>query len=155
MTNERKKDFTMRITQANKTEMIVILYEMVLAYLDDAEDTFEDRDAFKESIKKTRECMNELMNSLDYQFELSQMLFRLYVFIGKTLTAAVAHHVREPLAGVRAIIEKLHSAYQEVSNQDHSGSVMENTQTVYAGLTYGRRSLNENCYSVVNRGYFA
>ncbi len=155
MTNERKKDFTMRITQANKTEMIVILYEMVLAYLDDAEDTFEDRDAFKESIKKTRECMNELMNSLDYQFELSQMLFGLYIFIGKTLTAAASHHVKEPLAGVRSIVEKLHSAYQEVSGQDHSESVMANTQTVYAGLTYGRGSLNENCYVRANRGYFA
>ncbi len=155
MTNERKKDFTMRITQANKTEMIVILYEMVLAYLDDAEDSFEDREAFKESIKKTRECMNELMNSLDYHFELSHMLFGLYVFIGKTLTAAVSHHVKEPLAGVRSIVEKLHDAYSEISGQDHSGSVMENTQTVYAGLTYGRGSLNENCYSVVNRGYFA
>ncbi len=155
MTNERKKDFTMRITQANKTEMIVILYEMVLAYLDDAENAFEDREAFKESIKKTRECMNELMNSLDYQYDLSQMLFGLYVFIGKTLTAAASHHVKEPLDGVRSIVEKLHSAYQHVSGQDHSGSVMANTQTVYAGLTYGRGALNENCYSTANRGYLA
>ena len=37
MTKECRQQFTLRITQANKTELIVILYEMILTYLDDAE----------------------------------------------------------------------------------------------------------------------
>ena len=36
MTKECKQQFTLRITQANKTELIVILYEMLLAYTQDA-----------------------------------------------------------------------------------------------------------------------
>ena len=36
MTKECKQKFTLRITQANKTELIVILYEMVLLCMDTA-----------------------------------------------------------------------------------------------------------------------
>lgn len=36
MTREQKQGFTLRITQANPTQMIVILYEMTLCYVRDA-----------------------------------------------------------------------------------------------------------------------
>ena len=34
-------------------------------------------------------------------------------------------------------------SFEEVARQDESGPVMENTQQIYAGLTYGKDSLNE------------
>ena len=34
MTKECKQQFTLRITQANSTQLIVILYEMTLQYLE-------------------------------------------------------------------------------------------------------------------------
>ena len=36
MKKEEKQDFTLRITQANPTQLVVILYEMLLCYLEDA-----------------------------------------------------------------------------------------------------------------------
>ena len=36
MTTEKKQMFTRRITQANKTQLTVIVYEMLSAYLEDA-----------------------------------------------------------------------------------------------------------------------
>ena len=41
MTDEKKQQFLLRISQANKTEMIVILYEMFLIYLKDAEEALD------------------------------------------------------------------------------------------------------------------
>ena len=41
------------------------------------------------------------------------------------------------------IFEKLLIGYKKVSEEDTSGPVMKNTQQVYAGLTYGRGTLNE------------
>ena len=38
MTKEMKQEFTLRISQANKSGMVVILYEMLLAYLEAAGD---------------------------------------------------------------------------------------------------------------------
>ena len=37
MTDDLKQAFTLRISQANKSQMVVILYEMLLAYVQDAE----------------------------------------------------------------------------------------------------------------------
>lgn len=155
MTSEQKKEYTLRITQANKTELIVILYEMFLTYLNDAEASYENQKEFKENIIRARGCINELMNSLDMQYEISKMLFQLYVYISKTMTSAMVYHKREPLKGCRSIIEKLHGAYEEISKQDDSEPVMENSQILFAGLTYGRNFLNENMYGALNRGYFA
>ena len=44
MKKEQKQEFTLRITRANKTQMIVILYDMVLVYLEDSLEAFEKED---------------------------------------------------------------------------------------------------------------
>ena len=36
MTKELKQQYTLRITQANKSALVVILYEMTITYLEDA-----------------------------------------------------------------------------------------------------------------------
>jgi flagellar protein FliS len=47
------------------------------------------------------------------------------------------------LESCERVVRGLMSSFQEVAKQDDSGPVMENTQQVYAGLTYGKGSLNE------------
>ena len=42
MTKECKQQFTLRITQANATQLVVILYEMTLQYLTDGEQAADD-----------------------------------------------------------------------------------------------------------------
>ena len=37
MTNEKKQEYTRKITQANGTGLVVILYDMTLTFLEDAE----------------------------------------------------------------------------------------------------------------------
>ena len=56
---------------------------------------------------------------------------------------------------VREVMGKLKEAFQEVAKQDYSAPVMKNTQQVYAGLTYGKGSLNEVLLTGndSNRGY--
>ena len=43
MTKELKQEYTLRITQANKTQLITILYEMLLVYVDDARTAYEKK----------------------------------------------------------------------------------------------------------------
>lgn len=155
MTSEAKKEFTIRISQANKSGLIVILYEMYLAYLKDAIDNPDDRAVFREGIRKARGCINELMNSLDFTYELSYLLLRLYIYVNKEMAAADVRGSSEQLLACRKIIEELLSAYREVSRLDTSAPVMENTQTVYAGLTYGKGKLTESLSNEGNRGFLA
>lgn len=158
MTSKQKKEYTCRISQANRSELIVILYEMFLNYVEDAcmADEREERSAFRESIRKARGCVNELMSSLDFSYGLSQQLFQLYAYVNKELACADVRNQREPLSHCRLVMNSLLEAFREVSRQDTSGPVMENVQAVYAGLTYGRGELNESLANEgISRGLFA
>ena len=155
MTDQRKKEFSLRITQASKTELIVILYEMYLDYLGEAEKEAQDRKAFREAIRKARNCLNELMNSLNFDFDTAYHLFQLYLYVSREMTSADVCADVKPLKNCRMVIEELLTAYREVSRQDTSGPVMENTQTVYAGLTYGKGKLTESLAYQGNRGLLA
>lgn len=155
MTDQRKKEFSLRITQANKTELIVILYEMYLDYLAEAEETAGDKGAFREAIRKARNCLNELMNSLNFDYETAHHLFQLYLYVGREMTNAAFYADAEPLKNCYMVVGELLAAYREVSRQDTSGPVMENAQTVYAGLTYGKGELTESLAYQRNRGLLA
>jgi len=155
MTDKEKKEFTRRITQANKSGLVVILYEMYLIYIEDAISAENNRPEFRESIRKARGCINELMNSLDFDYELSYNLLQLYIYVNKEMAGADVRKTAEPLIICKKIMSSLLEAYKQVSVLDTSGSVMENTQSVYAGLTYGRGELTESMADQGNRGFFA
>lgn len=158
MTREHKQQFTLRITQANKTELIVILYEIVLGYMEDAEVALDAGNIteFREALRKVRSCFGELIASLNFDYELAARLLSLYLYCNRELTKADVRKEKEPLMHIRSIISKLLEAYRELAGQDTSGPVMHNSQTVYAGLTYGKNSLSENLADQgANRGFRA
>lgn len=156
MTAELKREYTLRITQANKTQLITILYEMVLLYLDEAENALTDGNKveFKNAIRKIRGCMDELTASLHLEYELAQNFLQLYLYVNSELVKAASHDSKENLEHVRLVIGRLRDAYAKIEGQDTSGPVMGNTQSVYAGLTYGRNTLTENITDPsANRGF--
>lgn len=146
MTSEMKQQFTLRITRANKSQLVVILYEMLLTYLDETQEAHEkgDKAEFRAGIRKVRGCLRELMASLHYEQNLAYNLLQLYLYADRELTRADVHNTVEELSHVRMVMSKLHEAYETVSSKDASAPIMANTQTVYAGLTYGRGELTEN-----------
>ncbi len=157
MTREVKQQFTFRISQANSTEMIVILYDMLLCYLEEGKELSqgEDRTAFREAVRKARGCLNELINSLRMEYEPAPTLMKLYLFCIRRLAAGELRSEAQPLLEIEQVIRPLRDAYEQLSAQNHSGSVMSNSQTVYAGLTYGRGDLTENMTDQgLNRGMY-
>lgn len=156
MTKELKQEYTLRITQANKTQLVTILYEMILLYLEEAGDALEsdDKAAYRNAIRKIRGCMNELTASLHLEYEVAQNLLKLYLYINKELVHASRNYTKENLSHVEAVIRPLQAAYSKIEMKDTSGPVMSNTQTVYAGLTYGRNTLMESIAEPsANRGF--
>lgn len=146
MTKELKKEYTLKITQANKTQLITILYEMLMIYMDEAKDAHKgtNRAEFRESIRKARGCVNELLASLNFDYELSVNFLELYLYVNRELARAEVRNTVEPLENAGKVIGRLHEAYEKLQLEDTSGPVMENVQTIYAGLTYGKNNLNEN-----------
>ena len=54
MTKEMKQNYTLRISQANKSELVVIVYEMLLTYIEDAKAAHAngDTEGFAVSIRR-------------------------------------------------------------------------------------------------------
>jgi flagellar protein FliS len=158
MTQEKKQEFTLKITQANKTQMITILYEIIIDYLDEAIDEFgigkkEDGEA---SLLKAQNCLDELIRSVNMQTELGKNFRDIYIFSKKELIASGASHNLHRIWRVKKNFVAMYDAYKEFEKCDTSEPIMDNTQKVYAGLTYGKYSLNEDVSALsMNRGYMA
>ena len=154
MQDTLKQEFTRRISMANSTELIVILYDMVLAYADDAQEALEnnqDHDYYV-SISRMRNCVNELMCSLHMEYEPAQALLSLYRYCMRKLGAAGVKKSVQPLDEIRKIIRPLRESYAGLVDLNTSGAVMGNSQAVFAGLTYGKNDINENLVNNINRG---
>ena len=159
MKKELIQEFSMRITQASRSELIVIMYEVILKDIEYAKEAFAEGDiaTYEKELAHAGRFVNELMATLDYSIGLSYHLMSLYIFANKELTAAKVQKQPELLESIAEIFEKLLAGYQKVSEEDTSGPMMKNTQQVYAGLTYGRGTLNE-MYVNINesrRGFMA
>lgn len=158
MTKECKQQFTLRISQANSTELVVILYEMLLIYLEEGKEAYsqENKLAFREAIRKARGCINELMNSLHPEYEPAPSLLQLYLFCINRLMVGEIRKEMKCFDEIKHVIQPLHDAYAEIAKLNTAGPVMGNSQTVYAGLTYGRNTLTENMTDQgSNRGMLA
>ncbi len=158
MTREAKQLFTLRITQANPTQMIVILYEMLLCYLDETEEALEAAEnmAIHEGARKCRGCLNELMQSLHMEYEPAPQLMQIYLFCIRRLAHAESRKETKALSEIRRIVVQLHDAYEQIEDFNDKGAVMNNPQTLYAGLTYSRTQLTENMTDQgTNRGMLA
>lgn len=154
MTKERIQQFTLRVAQANSTDLIVILYEMLLDYVDEAEEALgaQDETALADAVRKARGCLNELLQSLNIEYEPAVSLRQLYMFCIRKLVHTQAGQKEAP-EEIRRVIKPLHDAYEQIAKLNTSGPVMDNSQTVYAGLTYGRNTLTENMTDQgMNRG---
>ena len=144
MKKELKQEFILRITRANKTQMVVILYDMVLTYLEDCLTAFEKEDykEYKWNIDRAKECIDELLNSLHMEYEIAMNLKSLYFFYKRELTTAAIQQKKELVVPVIQMIQELKVSYEQAVASDTSAPIMQNTQTVYAGLTYGKDRLN-------------
>lgn len=159
MNNEAIQSFTARITQASRSELIVILYEMTIAKIENAEKAYLDNNlkAFDKDLKSAQRYVSELMASLDYKYKISYDLLNLYLYTNKHIITAIVKRDPLTLKNTKSILKKLLTGFEGVSKVDKSGPVMCNTQQVYAGLTYGKGSLNETYIDPSNksRGFIA
>lgn len=155
MTNEAINVYTNRITNANPTELIVIMYDMAIEYFRSAIECFgqQNPEEFTEELKRGKRVINNLASVLDMQQPISGNLLSIYLYINNAAVRANARYETGELERCIGMLEKLREAYAQVGRQDTRSVVMENTQQVYAGLTYSKNSLNETLSQNINRGY--
>lgn len=157
MNKEAIKTFSYRISQASKTELVVIMYDMAQEYLKDAIQALNDDDkiGFCNNIRQVKRVIDELSSGLDMQYEIANELFVLYMQADKILIRCLARMDNQGLDKVENMLNKLRESFYKLSKDDDSGPVLKNVQQVYAGLTYSSAGGSNEIYNdpINNRGY--
>ena len=151
-----KQEFTRRITNANRSELLVIMFEMFHQDATDYLEYFEEQnyELMHMEAGKMKGIVSELINTLDRQYEISNNLYSLYRFVERQLIEADVKRSAEGVRQADKIMSKLGESFREVAKQDTSAAVMKNTEKVYAGITYGRDDITEST-GAGNRGFLA
>ncbi len=156
MNKGKSQEFAARVAEASRSELTVIVYDVILEDITEARDICDkDRAEFKHLCLHASRFVSELMRTLDFRYDLAKELMRLYIYVnGKLNEAAFSGRVK-PLDEAERVMPKLREAFAEVAKQDKSGPLMAHTQQLTAGLTYGKGSLNEVTLDETNRGFLA
>ncbi len=156
MTKERIQEYTLKITNASATEIIVIMYDLAIEYISAGRDAIDknDHELARSECTNAGRVLGDLISSLDFTYEISFPLFRIYEYISKKVSMAVIKNDASALDEAVSLLSSLKESFEKLAQQDSSGPAMSNAQTVYAGLTYGKGTLNEStAHSSDNRGY--
>lgn len=156
MDSSLKQEFTRRLSQCNKGELIVIMYDILFAYIKEAREAFEQEDhkAYKEAVRKAQNSIDALKKALDFRYEISRDLYQLYVHCKNLMAKAMYQNQMDGMDEAEKILKRLYTSFCEAAKTDTSGPLMSNTQQVYAGFTYGRLNLNESYIEDNHRGFF-
>ena len=155
MKAESVKIFTRRITSANKSEIIVIIYDIIEENLALAKKALAegDRETYRNEIKQAISFVKELLVSLDMNYEVSKNLASLYIYVSRCLNFALVSGKKEEIEAAGKVLRKLGESFREVAKTDRSEPVMGNTQQIYAGITYGKGlSLDETLVNPNSEG---
>lgn len=153
------EDYVARIANASQIQLVVINYEIILDYLGAAKASAEaeEEEDLDFDIAKARQFLNELRSSLDMQYKISKYLMSLYIYIDRELAYCLFGHDTEHIDEAVRILEKLLAGWKEVEKiEEDKTPLMENTEQLYAGLTYKKDgTLNEYVDTKSNRGFKA
>ncbi len=155
MKEESVKNFQNRIITASSSDLVVINYEMLMTEIDECMffDEMGDEVKFVQAIDRSRRILNELTNNLDFSYSIASELMSLYLFVNKKLLEARRKKNAEPLDKLQDVLGTLlvgwRGAGEKVAGEDLSYT---NVDAVYAGLTYGPKSLREDILNVSMRG---
>lgn len=159
MEKNELQSFTARITQANRSQLVVITYDIILCDLNDAKKAYKENnnEIYDKSLKHSQKFINELISTLDFKYPISLDLIQLYLYSSKRIIMALIKKDPEYLESAIKVMENLKKGFEGICEKDYSETIMENTQQLYAGLTYGKGQLNETYIDPLesSRGYKA
>ncbi|PKM49674.1 MAG: hypothetical protein CVV02_15105 [Firmicutes bacterium HGW-Firmicutes-7] len=159
MNDTMVKDFQNKIVNAGKADLLLINYEMLFVTLDEAIQAIdgEQEGAFNKAMSQANRLLRELSDNLDFNYDISKDLMAIYIFVSKQLIDASIIFSKDPIISAKNVLNTLYTGWLKASEtEDKQKPMIANGQKVYAGLTYGKGSLNEMVYdSTSSRGFRA
>lgn len=158
MIKNEKTNWSARIVNATPAQLVLIIYELIFEAIDNAVSELNDKDFI--SYEKTMERARELLKQLSYDLELTDQIeydfLSLYMYVNKLFIQSYFRRSPEPLHEAKKILNNLYIGLCEAEKQiPKEEKVVKNAQQIYAGMTYGKGTLNESIIENTNRGFKA
>ncbi len=143
------EEYAARLTNASPLQIIIINYEIILESIEDAQMNMD----FNESVRRARNFLKLLMDALDVSLPISQNLLSIYLYVNEHLSRAAVTGNFDSLEIAAQLMRDLYESWKELERQESGATpVMENTEQIYAGLTYSGNGLDEYVANEENRG---
>ena len=157
MTQEQKQEFTRRISQENHSGLILVLCDIFHTYGMDAMAAYEAENmtTYLQSIGQARRTMQELIDCFSREDALGKDVITIFRFIYGKLVRSEIRRQPDELERCIHVVDHRRVVFVHLHEIDTEGAVMRNVHQVYAGLTYGKGTLNESIQGVDygTRGY--
>mgnify|MGYP005756091807 FL=1 len=132
-----KEEYVAKIATASPLRLVIINFEILFDYLEKSKKNINDDKSFDFNIFKARQFLSELRCSLDMQYEISSYLLTLYNYADRKIAKFLFSKNLKDLEDATNVLKNIMSGFEQIEEKDKT-PVMENTDTIYAGLTYGK-----------------
>lgn len=143
------------VANATKGELLCITYELFLEKVKLAQQSTEEES--EKAVQRAIDIIQMLAGDLDFNIEISKELFRVYVYVQGLLIQSKASRAKAmKLEEAYGLMEKIYLGFKEaVKKEEVGGPSIQNAEVIYAGMTYGKSSLNEISTQDTQRGFKA
>ncbi len=149
-----KNDYALRISNATPNQLNIITFEICIDNIKEAIESRQDEKTFNKKIDIAILALREIIVSLNYDYEISNELYNLYVYVNKILIHSKFIDNLEDIKGAVVILTTIKEGFEQIS-EENTETVMKNATKVFAGLTYGKGGLSEYIDQTENRGFKA
>jgi|GEM_PF-716438 len=153
--------YMLRISQASPVGLVVINFELVLEFLNEAVENASNKEIYQAAIVKAKDGLEQLIQSLDFGVPISQDFYDIYNYAYKLLSdVQFAQDIEAACVAVKEVVELMETllvGWRDAEEKFGTEAVpAEETPKVYTGLTYGRDgNANEYIDENKDRGYMA
>lgn len=137
------EEYKLRVIYATPMELTLITFELLIKNIDSSIENFDNDEIFKYHIKESKKFLKELILALNMQEKIAHNLFDLYNFVNKILINQMFKKNKEDLVASLEIITNIKDGFDQIKMIDTATPLMENTDSIYAGLTYKNGKLSE------------
>ena len=140
------------VANASPGELLCMTYEILLHHIQEAIST--KGKVKEEHVSQAIEVIKQLVGDLNFEIPITRDLFKLYVYV-QNLLVNHQYHI-QGLEQAYQLIHTIYDGYKEITQKEvNKKPAMQNIESVYAGMTYGKGKLNEIVMTDINRGYHA
>jgi flagellin-specific chaperone FliS len=132
MDQEAVTTFTRRITNGNKSQIIAVLFDMVLVDLDDATEGLKnhEQEEYMEALRHANEVLEHLQNALDFKYDISKDLYSLYDYCKRSIAKSMYSGRDEGINEAREV-----AMSGNVLDKSDLSKAIKNQDVVFAALT--------------------